>query len=479
MAKMMRLVGNELRKQFGRVITWILLVLLVLVATGSVGITLFGMLIEYASDSGVFFGESAQSYFESNRAYYQAEIDKASPDTPAEDLFYWQSEVESYNILIEYGIESWDDWRYLSGAVSTAAQAKLMGDSATYNTLLEAIRENDTDAYYTWQKQEYAALYIGQQLKNYEWAMDYCIENDVLPSSYDDWRYGQILTLLDNQDIVLRQEMLMESGGAWSEETLENARNSAAIAKYQLEHNIKANPADSFGGSLLDVLLGGTGMKETSKFWDAMSTSVSMISVVGGMILVMAGISVANEFSAGTIKFLLISPVKRWKILLSKYMAVLLMGLGMMVILFVCTWVPALLLGPLDAFAPSIAASGGEIKLSSPYFTLFSEYALSALSVILMASLAFALSALTRSSAVAIGISMAFYLIGDLASLLLMAFGFDWGRWLLFSNLDFVAIANGTSIFPHQSLPLSILIVVAHLAVFLLTAHDAFTRREV
>ena len=62
-------------------------------------------------------------------------------------------------------------------------------------------------------------------------------------------------------------------------------------------------------------------------------------SSLGGTVLLLtvivaAGI-VASEFSQGTIKMLLTRPVKRWKILLSKFLTVNLFGMFLMVIGYV------------------------------------------------------------------------------------------------------------------------------------------------
>ena len=71
-------------------------------------------------------------------------------------------------------------------------------------------------------------------------------------------------------------------------------------------------------------------------------------SSVGGTVLLLtvivaAGI-VASEFSQGTIKMLLTRPVKRWKILLSKFLTVNVFGMFLMVIGYAVYVLLALLL---------------------------------------------------------------------------------------------------------------------------------------
>ena len=63
-----------------------------------------------------------------------------------------------------------------------------------------------------------------------------------------------------------------------------------------------------------------------------------VISLIALFAIVMGGGIVANEFSEGTIKLLLIRPSKRWKILLSKYISVIGYTLLMLLVLLVVSF---------------------------------------------------------------------------------------------------------------------------------------------
>lgn len=82
-------------------------------------------------------------------------------------------------------------------------------------------------------------------------------------------------------------------------------------------------------------------LNDTSREGMIYNPSVGSIAILL-TVIVAAGI-VASEFSQGTIKMLLTRPVKRWKIMTSKYMAVLLFGFLLMLIGFVTTIVSAFL----------------------------------------------------------------------------------------------------------------------------------------
>ena len=99
--------------------------------------------------------------------------------------------------------------------------------------------------------------------------------------------------------------------------------------------------------------------------------------------------------------------------------------------------------------------------------------------MIAMTALAFMISSLMRSSAVAIGIGVASLLGGTMISSMLAQYGFDWGRYLIFSNLNLGSIANNYGMYPHQTLGFAVGVLAVYMILFLFIAYDGFTRREV
>ena len=477
MTKILRLIGNEWRKELSKVAIWVTVGILVLCAVFNV---LSGWISSF--DFSVFEDTSFEEFCEGEISWNEEMLLSGKDDE--ESLNYYRVQIEAYRIMLDAEMD-WEDWRYVQGLADTAAQAKYSSDTATYTALLDVISSNDPTKYFAWQKKNYAELYAYDVEKQeiYTSMMDYCMENGVVPNAARDWRYGQVTAVIEHRITVLTQERLQASGGAWSESKLENARNEAAIAEYRLLNGVRINPADSFKTPDWSVYGYGISLEnyasETSDFWDAMKSSVGVLEIASLITLIVAGGIVANEFTSGTIKFLLMAPVRRWKILLSKYVTVLTFSLGLCLLVLLVSLGSALPLGAADALLPAVFARDGEVYTVSPYLLVLGDYGLAFLKLVVMATMAFALSALTKKASAAIGVTVFLNLSGSLISSLLQVFGFDWGRYFLFSNLDLSAIAEGTALFPHQSLGTAILIIVLHMIVFLLTAHDAFVRREV
>ena len=71
-----------------------------------------------------------------------------------------------------------------------------------------------------------------------------------------------------------------------------------------------------------------------NSIWGVVNSSETLISAISLFVIVIGAGMIANEFTAGTIKLLLIRPIMRWKILLSKYISTLFFAIVMLLILF-------------------------------------------------------------------------------------------------------------------------------------------------
>ena len=107
------------------------------------------------------------------------------------------------------------------------------------------------------------------------------------------------------------------------------------------------------------------------------------------------------------------------------------------------------------------------------------QYLMKSVEMVVMSTLAFAISSLVRSTALAIGVSVFTMCIGSTVTQLLGQLGQDWARFLVFANTDLASISKGYSIFAQHSLTFAVGVLIAHMVVFLLTAWDGFTKRSV
>lgn len=139
------------------------------------------------------------------------------------------------------------------------------------------------------------------------------------------------------------------------------------------------------------------------------------------MIIIMGGGIVASEFSKGTIRLLLIRPVSRWKILLSKLLSILLVGFSIVVLGIGILYISSGYVFGFDAYKiPLLETVNGSIVHIDFMKFLISKVLLSSSSLLFISALVFAISTLAKNTALAVGISMLLYLgVGPSVNLLI------------------------------------------------------------
>lgn len=232
-----------------------------------------------------------------------------------------------------------------------------------------------------------------------------------------------------------------------------------AINEYRLEYDIPPMNNTSLWG-----------------FVQAMVTGLfSLISVF--TIVVGAG-SVAQEFSSGTIKMLLIRPYRRWKILLSKYMATLLFAAGMMVLLFVAAFiVGGISFGFSGLEQPYLAYIDGQILERSMITQVLIDYGFSCVSLLLLSTMAFMISTVFRSGSLAIGLGIFLLFMGS--TLVTLLSKYSWVKYILFANLNLRMYFDGVPLVEGMTLGFSAVVLAVYFLAFHIIAYLFFIKRDV
>jgi ABC-2 type transport system permease protein len=231
-----------------------------------------------------------------------------------------------------------------------------------------------------------------------------------------------------------------------------------AINEYHLEQNIRSTE-----GTL----------------WDGVNGSAGMMIVITIFTIIIVGDSVAGEFSSGTIKLLLIRPASRTKILVSKYISLLLFGILLLLTLFVVSVViNGILFGFGHMDLPLIKATAeGQVVESNMLLNLWKTYMLNSVSTVMYVSMAFMISSAFRSSAMAIGLSIVSLFAGNIVMQALQRF--DWSKYLLFANTDLTQYLSGLPFQEGMTLSFSITVLIVYFTLFNLISWLIFTRRDV
>ncbi|SIS40008.1 ABC-2 type transport system permease protein [Kroppenstedtia eburnea] len=197
--------------------------------------------------------------------------------------------------------------------------------------------------------------------------------------------------------------------------------------------------------------------------------SSSLLFVVQLLTVVIAGEIVSSEFAWGTVKLLLIRPVNRTKVLYSKYMVVLCFSLLCMAVLFLSSMLFGAVL--FRVYSPE-----GMVLLRETGVV----YGLRWVEIVMVATMAFMLSTLSRSSSLGVGLSIFLVFAGMMLVEGLKMIGISLGKYLLFANLDLTQYLEGAiPAFSGMTPGFSIGILSVYFLLFHLISWLSFVKRDI
>lgn len=194
--------------------------------------------------------------------------------------------------------------------------------------------------------------------------------------------------------------------------------------------------------------------------------------------------NVAAEFSSGTIKQLMIRPHPRWKILLSKYISVTIYSVLLFAVLIAAGYLVGLIfLGNGDfhmkIFESSLTA--GEPKITEIGSQILLKIGLYLPSLVVVTAIAFMLSTLFKSQALAVGIGIfVLFLTSSIGGILILLMGkYAWAKFLIFPHLDLTVYALQDKLADGVTLPFSLIILAVYYIVFMALTFTLFQKRDI
>ncbi|MBC1888303.1 ABC transporter permease subunit [Listeria booriae] len=209
--------------------------------------------------------------------------------------------------------------------------------------------------------------------------------------------------------------------------------------------------------------------------------------------IVIASSVVASEFSFGTIKLLLIRPYKRWEILLSKYIVVMLYAVALALFTLLITY---LISGVLTSFGsltqdvsdiiPTYSENGDILNTGlTAINALSTQLGFFLVELIFSMSIAFMVSSLLRSQALAVGIGLFLLFINSIAGgiTLMLAEKFEWFKYIFVTPLYYINMNSNAmgnmEINSGLSTGLAIGILAVYYIVFMALSFVFFQKRDV
>lgn len=205
------------------------------------------------------------------------------------------------------------------------------------------------------------------------------------------------------------------------------------------------------------------------------------------MMMVIASDLVSSEHSAGTVKALLTRPARRWRILLSKYLT-LVLAVSFVITMFglFSTLISGMVFGFQGWEAPVLTGfsmSGEQMDLSGVHFVpqwqyIVMEFGLAWFVSLVVATISFMLSVLVRSTAAGMGIMLACLIAGMI--LRGMVESWESAQYLFMVNLDLIKyLTDAAPPIQGMTLGFSLLVLLVWGVAALVVSFVSFTRKDV
>jgi ABC-2 type transport system permease protein len=304
------------------------------------------------------------------------------------------------------------------------------------------------------------ALIIGVLVILFTYAQYKTIQTQREKLGTSDWR-----TILQQQIIDTQNRM---SSSRISAEWKKQLQISLQQQQYYLNHNI--NPSEPGAPTFVRMFL---------------ENSIDLFIPL--MVMVIASDLVSSEHSLGSIKLLLTRPVRRWKVLLSKYIT---LCLAISLIIFISGVLAYLLSGIVFGYrgwqAPiltgfSVTESGlntSAVKLLANWQYVLMDFGLVWFVAIVVGTLSFMLSVLIRSTAAGMGVMLAALISGAILSN--MVSSWHSAKYFFMVNLRLTDYLKGTAPpIEGMTLSFSLIVLLVWWAIALFVAFLFFTKKDV
>ena len=215
-------------------------------------------------------------------------------------------------------------------------------------------------------------------------------------------------------------------------------------------------------------------------FQNSIGTYIAIIVMV---VVIVAGVSISEEFNKGTVKLLLVRPYSRTKILISKLIAV-----------FITMLITTATILLLQFIIGGIVYGFGTYMMNVVQFD-FTTNSIVTLNIfaylglificklpifILIGTLAFALSTLFLNSPLAVALPILGYMGSDMINMIAISYKWDWVKYFVTPNWDFTYyLFGGTPLFDGLTVLFSLAICLIYLLIMIVVSCVVFKRRDI
>lgn len=312
-----------------------------------------------------------------------------------------QQKIDNILLKLEKG-----DWRYFAKEELEQAKTSLND--------LEKQKENTQD------KQELQTLEDAIKNAKVDREVAEIRLNKDIPYG-NDYKNRALETYQSESKAVTRLEQTGQELKYEEKQDYQKSLEEREISKYILENNVDINKVDDVRGLLKNLF-----------------NEYGLFIIV--MIIMVAGTIVSEEFNKGTIKLLLVKPYSRNKILLAKFITVLIMILFSILVVVVMELLVGGIIFGYDSLSVPILEYNFETQnleiihvLKYLGITILTQLP----KLILLATLAFSCSTLFTNSAVSIALPLLGYMSADMINMLVIQYKVQFMKIFVSLNWNF------------------------------------------
>ena len=445
-----------------------------------------------------FFNSGSYSYYsEGYVEYAREEIKGLDPNRTSDTKMYieYKTVLDVYDMMQEYDDDAWqiqiiasriepyvtERNTYLYGAEKNEEQANKINEQI--NELLERLKNDDWKYFANEELQsaeekvkaledeknstddkqrleslesELATAKIDLDVAKYRVDEDIKYGYDYMNVALTNYQqYAYTIVQMDNSNTELTYQEKKDYN-----EAIENKE----ISKYIIENHVDVEKVNDLRGIL-------------SRFFNEFGLFIIVIVVM------ISGTIVSEEFNKGTIKLLLVKPYSRNKILLSKFITVLIITVfAIVVILGMEIIVGGLIFGFDSLSVPVIVYNFNTnmIQEINVFAYVGTQVIMILPSVILLATLAFALSAIFTNSPVAIALPLLGYMGVAVINQLAMQYNIGFLRYFVTLNWDFTQyLYGGMPLMEGLTPEFSVVICLLYFFIMMIPTFAIFKKKNI
>ncbi|MCM3338327.1 ABC transporter permease [Paenibacillus sp. MER TA 81-3] len=205
--------------------------------------------------------------------------------------------------------------------------------------------------------------------------------------------------------------------------------------------------------------------------------NIAVTWIINAIMIIYASSIISNEYAWGTIKFLVVRPYKRSKILISKFLTIIILNLFFYVILMIYSFFVGLMIHGFEFnHFITLNLKNGQVVEQNIYYVIMKLYLYNFIPNISYVSLAIMVSTLLKSSGVAAAISIAISTLGGVLAASISMYPF--AKYVLFVNTDLVKYIQGTAPIQGGAEWFSITIILFYSTLFFIPSIYIFNKRS-